>query len=62
MILNFFLDDAEKRRTLLDVAEIYTSNAYADRNYYPQLACAHKKTRVYLTHDVVVAVLLKSAI
>ena len=61
-ILKSFSDDGEKRRTLLDVAEFYTPNAYVDRVRYSQYAPTHKKIRVYLLHDVVVAVLLRSAI
>ena len=62
VILKFFVDDGEKRWTLLDVAEIYTPNACVDTKKYSLLTCAGKKIRVYLTHDVVDDVLLKSVI
>ena len=62
MILKFFADDGEKRRTLLDVAEIYTPNAYVDREHYSQFTCARKRIQVYLTHDVVDSILMKSLI
>ena len=44
------------------MAEIYTPNAYVDRDLYSQLTRVYKKIQVYLTHDVVVTVLLKSII
>ena len=62
VILKFFPDDGEKRRRLLNVAEIYTLNVHVEREYYSQLTCAHKKIRVYFAHDVVVTVLLQSII
>ena len=57
VILKFF----EKRRTLLNVAEIYTLDAYADTDHYSQLTYARKKIQVYLTRDIVAAVPLRSA-
>ena len=44
------------------MADICTTNAYVDRDYYSHLTCARKKIRVYLMHDVVVTILLKSLI
>ena len=62
VILKFFSDDCEKRRTWLNVAEVYTPNVHVDKYYYSQSTRALKKIRVYLTHDVVVGVFLRSAI
>ena len=47
---------------MLNVVEIYTPSVHVERDYYSQLTSARKNIWVYLTHDAVVAVLLRSDI